>query len=109
MGLYQHDIKAGLLANELSDVVESAVNFVGVDLNTASPALLTHVAGLSSTVARKVVQHRADCGAFRSRQEIRDVKGVGPKTFEQCAGEGTRLWLHEWVPCCVDVVALSSL
>ena len=86
VGLYQHDVNQKRLAQELADVVESAVNAVGVDVNTASPALLQYVAGLNSKVAKQVVQHRETDGAFKSRADIKKVKGLGPKTFLQAAG-----------------------
>lgn len=86
VGLYQHDVDQKALAARLEEVVESAVNYVGVDLNTASAALLTYVAGLNSKTARAVVGHREAKGPFRSRQELKQVKGLGPKAFEQAAG-----------------------
>ena len=66
--------------------MESVVNRVGVDLNTASPALLTHVAGIGPKLAEKIVAHRNDNGPFAKRSQIKDVAGLGPKAFEQCAG-----------------------
>jgi protein Tex len=86
VGLYQHDVDQKSLAARLSEVVESAVNYVGVDLNTASASLLTYVAGLNSKVARAVVEQRNSNGPYRSRSELRKVKGLGPKAFEQAAG-----------------------
>lgn len=86
IGMYQHDVDQKGLEARLEEVVESAVNYVGVDLNTASAALLTHVAGLNSKTAKAVVAHRDDNGPFRSRQELKKVKGLGPKAFEQAAG-----------------------
>ncbi len=86
VGLYQHDVDQKQLAARLSDVVESAVNYVGVDLNTASSSLLTYVAGLNTKVARAVVAHRDEHGPFRTRQELLKVKGLGPKAFQQAAG-----------------------
>jgi uncharacterized protein len=86
VGLYQHDVDQKQLAARLESVVESAVNYVGVDLNTASASLLTYVAGLNSRVAKAVVAQRDEAGAFRSRAELKKVKGLGPKAFEQAAG-----------------------
>ncbi|NNJ10687.1 RNA-binding transcriptional accessory protein [Chloroflexales bacterium ZM16-3] len=86
VGLYQHDVDQKALAARLGDVVESAVNYVGVDLNTASAPLLTYVAGLNTKVAKAVVAHRDSGGPFRTRKELLKVKGLGPKAFEQAAG-----------------------
>jgi uncharacterized protein len=86
VGLYQHDVDQKRLGSTLETVVESAVNYVGVDLNTASAELLTYVAGLNSRVAKAVVAHRDANGPFRSRKELLKVKGLGPKAFEQAAG-----------------------
>ncbi|NTU79894.1 MAG: RNA-binding transcriptional accessory protein [Chloroflexales bacterium] len=86
VGLYQHDVDQKALAARLEEVVESAVNYVGVDLNTASAALLTYVAGLNSKVAKAVVAHRDANGPFRARAELKKVKGLGPRAFEQAAG-----------------------
>ncbi len=86
VGQYQHDVNQSALARSLSAVVEDCVNSVGVDLNTASVALLGRVSGLSSHVARSVVHWRESHGAFRSRQQLLEVSGLGAKTFEQCAG-----------------------
>src|SRR6185437_10123646 len=86
VGQYQHDVYQGLLAKKLDEVVESCVNQVGVELNTASAPLLSRVAGIGPTLAKKIVAHRDAKGAFKSRKELHDVAGVGPKTFEQCAG-----------------------
>jgi uncharacterized protein len=86
VGQYQHDVDQNLLKHSLSDVVESCVNQVGVDLNTASAALLAYVAGIGRKVARKIVEHRDAHGTFRSRAALLEVNGVGPKTFEQGAG-----------------------
>ncbi|MBX0328771.1 RNA-binding transcriptional accessory protein [Oscillochloris sp. ZM17-4] len=86
VGLYQHDVDQKALAARLGDVVESAVNYVGVDLNTASAPLLTYVAGLNTKVAKAVVAHRDGNGPFRARKELLKVKGLGPKAFEQAAG-----------------------
>lgn len=86
VGQYQHDVNQAELARTLEAVVEDCVNKVGVDLNTASVPLLTRVSGLSAAVARSVVRWRDSHGAFRSRQQLLEVGGLGPKTFEQCAG-----------------------
>jgi len=86
VGLYQHDINQTKLAESLEQVVESVVNAVGVDVNTASAALLTHVAGIGPSLAEKIVKFREENGTFSSRSIIKDVPGMGPKTFEQSAG-----------------------
>ncbi|NLN88092.1 MAG: RNA-binding transcriptional accessory protein [Syntrophomonadaceae bacterium] len=86
VGQYQHDLPAKQLEERLSGVVESAVNHVGVDLNTASPALLTHVAGINHTVAKNIVQYRADNGSYENRRQLLKVPKLGPKAFEQAAG-----------------------
>jgi uncharacterized protein len=86
VGQYQHDIGGSRLDDTLRGVVEDCVNQVGVDLNTASAALLTYIAGLSAGVARRIVARRERSGAFRSRRELLQVPQLGPRTFEQCAG-----------------------
>jgi protein Tex len=86
VGQYQHDVNQSELARTLDAVVEDCVNRVGVDLNTASAPLLSRVSGLSPSVAKAVVQWREANGAFRSRQQLLQVSGLGPKTFEQSAG-----------------------
>ena len=86
VGLYQHDVDQAALSHALDGVVESVVNNVGVDVNTASPALLTHVAGVGPKLATSLVAYRDEHGAFRSRTELRQVSGLGPKAFEQAAG-----------------------
>lgn len=86
VGMYQHDVNQGALSHALDGVVESVVNRVGVDLNTASPALLTHVAGIGPKLAAGIVSHRDRNGAFESREGLRDVSGLGPKAYEQSAG-----------------------
>ena len=86
VGLYQHDVDQSTLTHALDGVVESVVNHVGVDVNTASPALLTHVAGVGPKLAASIVSHRDATGAFKSRDELRKVSGLGPKAYEQCAG-----------------------
>lgn len=86
VGQYQHDVDQRKLSQSLEAVVEDAVNAVGVDLNTASAALLARVSGLSTRLAESIVAHRDTTGAFVSRKALRDVAGLGPKAFEQCAG-----------------------
>ncbi|WP_334179389.1 Tex family protein [Pseudoxanthomonas sp.] len=86
VGQYQHDVDQFRLARALDARVEDCVNAVGVDVNTASAALLTRVSGLSSTVAENIVRFRDEHGAFRSRKALLDVPRLGEKTFEQCAG-----------------------
>ena len=86
VGQYQHDVNQGGLAKTLDTVVEDCVNAVGVDLNTASAPLLSRVSGLSPTVAASIVRWRDAHGAFRSRRQLLDVSGLGPKTFELAAG-----------------------
>ncbi|MBN1933787.1 MAG: RNA-binding transcriptional accessory protein, partial [Anaerolineae bacterium] len=86
VGLYQHDVDQKRLGAMLGAVVESAVNHVGVDLNTASPALLQYVSGVNKRVAANIVAHRDQNGSFRSRRELTKVKGLGEKAFEQAAG-----------------------
>ncbi|MDP2407034.1 MAG: Tex family protein [Hydrogenophaga sp.] len=86
VGQYQHDVNQSELARTLETVVEDCVNGVGVDLNTASVPLLSRVSGLSATVAKSVVRWREANGAFRNRQQLLDVTGLGAKTFEQSAG-----------------------
>lgn len=86
VGLYQHDVDQTALSHTLEGVVESVVNAVGVDVNTASPALLTYIAGIGPKLAEAIVAHRQEHGPFRTRQELRNVPGFGPKAFEQAAG-----------------------
>jgi len=86
VGMYQHDVDQAALGHSLDGVVESVVNRVGVDVNTASPALLTHVAGIGPKLATSIVAYRDTHGAFRAREELRDVSGLGPKAYEQSAG-----------------------
>ncbi|WP_276484607.1 Tex family protein [Paraflavitalea pollutisoli] len=86
VGQYQHDVNQTKLKDALDRVVESAVNFVGVDVNTASKHLLLYVSGLSNTLAKNIVEYRAKNGAFKTREELKKVPMMGPKTFEQCAG-----------------------
>jgi uncharacterized protein len=86
VGQYQHDVNQSAMAHTLDTVVEDCVNSVGVDLNTASAPLLARVSGLSGTVAASIVRWRDANGAFKSRKQLLDVSGLGPKTFEQAAG-----------------------
>ena len=86
VGQYQHDVNQSELARSLDTVIEDCVNSVGVDLNTASAPLLSRVSGLSSAVAASIVRWRDANGAFRNRQQLLDVSGLGAKTFEQSAG-----------------------
>jgi protein Tex len=86
VGQYQHDVSQVKLKRRLDETVESCVNRVGVEINTASPALLSYVAGIGPTVAQRIVQHRDSSGPFRSRAALLKVSGLGPKTFEQAAG-----------------------
>ena len=86
VGQYQHDMPPKQLDEALSGVVEDCVNAVGVDINTASPALLQRVAGLNGTTAKNVVAYREENGAFTSRTQIKKVPKLGPKAFQQCAG-----------------------
>lgn len=86
VGQYQHDVNQTRLKEALDRVVESAVNFVGVDVNTASKHLLVYVSGLSNTLAKNIVEYRAKNGPFKTREELKKVPMMGPKSFEQCAG-----------------------
>jgi len=86
VGLYQHDVKAKHLRESLDAVVESCVNYVGVDVNTASPALLRYVSGLNQLTAWRLYEYRVQNGPFRSRQQLRQVPGIGEATFVQSAG-----------------------
>lgn len=86
VGQYQHDVGQSQLARRLDAVVEDCVNAVGVDVNTASVALLNRVSGLSQTLAQNIVAYRDENGAFKSRQQLLKVGRLGPKAFEQCAG-----------------------
>jgi len=86
VGLYQHDVDQKSLSGQLDFVVESCVNFVGVDINTASASLLTYVSGLNKRIAGNIVQYREMNGKFKSREELKSVSGIGEKAFEQCAG-----------------------
>jgi uncharacterized protein len=86
VGQYQHDVHQPLLGKKLDEVIESCVNRVGVELNTASAPLLARVAGVGPTLAKRIVSHRDTHGAFGSRKALLSVAGLGPKTFEQAAG-----------------------
>ena len=86
VGLYQHDVNQKRLSETLDEVVGSVVNQVGVNLNTASASLLKYVSGINSSLAKKIVAYRDTNGKIKSRAELKKVSGLGPKTFEQCAG-----------------------
>ena len=86
VGQYQHDVYQPLLGRKLEEVVESCVNAVGVELNTASAPLLARVAGIGPSLAKKIVSHRDEKGAFESRKALLEVAGIGPRTYEQAAG-----------------------
>ncbi len=86
VGMYQHDVDQKALAETLQSVVESVVNQVGVEANTASPALLGYVSGIGPSLAMRIIAHRDKHGPFRSRKDLRNVSGMGAKTFEQSAG-----------------------
>lgn len=86
IGQYQHDVNQKELAESLNNVVEDAVNEVGVDLNTATPSLLSYVAGINSTIAKNIVKYREEHGKFSLRSELLDVPRLGKAAFEQCAG-----------------------
>ena len=112
VGLYQHDVNPKQLKETLEAVISSCVNFVGVDLNTASVPLLRHVSGLNQLTARRIVDYRKDKGTFTTREQLMEVDGVGPATYTQAAGflkipEGVhpldRTWIH---PESYDVATL---
>ena len=86
VGQYQHDLDKSVLDRALADVVEDCVNRVGVDLNTASPSLLSYIAGINSRIAKNIVAYREENGAFTNRAQLMDVPQLGAKTFSQCAG-----------------------
>ncbi len=86
VGQYQHDVNQNRLKESLDQTIESCVNFVGVDVNTASKHLLSYVSGLSNAVAKNVVEYRMKNGPFNNREELKKVSLLGPKAFEQCAG-----------------------
>ncbi len=103
VGLYQHDVKSKHLKESLEAVIESCVNYVGVDLNTASVPLLRHVAGLNQAVARELIEYRKTHGSFKSREQLLQVPGLGPARFTQAAGflkihesetPFDRTWIH---------------
>ncbi|MEG0768251.1 MAG: helix-hairpin-helix domain-containing protein, partial [Clostridia bacterium] len=86
VGQYQHDLKEAALDDALTGVVEDCVNAVGVDVNTASTSLLSHVSGINATVAQNIVTYREENGPFQSRTSLKKVPRLGPRAFEQCAG-----------------------
>jgi uncharacterized protein len=86
VGLYQHDVNQKKLSDTLDEVVSSVVNNVGVNLNTASASLLKYVSGINSSLAKKIVKYREEKGRIASREELTSVPGMGPKSYEQCAG-----------------------
>ena len=86
VGQYQHDMNQKRLGETLGGVVEDCVNSVGIDLNTASPALLSYVAGINNTVAKNILTYREENGLFHNRKELKKIPKLGPKAFEQCAG-----------------------
>lgn len=86
VGQYQHDVNQKELSQTLDAVIETAVNHVGVELNTASVALLKHIAGINATVAKNIIKYREEHGAFKSRKELLKISRLGPNTFTQCAG-----------------------
>ena len=86
VGLYQHDVNPKQLKETLESVISSCVNFVGVDLNSASVPLLRHVSGLNQLTARRIVDHRKEKGPFTDRDQLIQVEGIGPATFTQAAG-----------------------
>ncbi|XP_035177726.1 S1 RNA-binding domain-containing protein 1 isoform X1 [Oxyura jamaicensis] len=86
VGMYQHDVSQTLLKATLDSVVEECVSFVGVDINICSEILLRHIAGLNANRARNIIEWREKNGPFINREQLKEVKGLGPKTFQQCAG-----------------------
>jgi protein Tex len=86
IGQYQHDVTPKKLDESLKGVVEDSVNKVGVDLNTATPSLLTYISGINSSIANNIVEYRNEVGEFKNRKELLKVKRLGQKAFEQCAG-----------------------
>ncbi|MDU5145634.1 MAG: Tex family protein [Paenibacillus dendritiformis] len=86
VGQYQHDVAQKRLEESLGAVVESAVNHVGVDVNTASPSLLSYVSGINATLAKNIVKHREENGKFTERKQLSKVARLGPKAFQQCVG-----------------------
>ena len=86
VGQYQHDVTQKRLEESLQGVVEDSVNKVGVDLNTATPSLLTYISGINAAIAKNIVEYRDENGGFKSRKELLKVKRLGQKAYEQCAG-----------------------
>lgn len=86
VGQYQHDVTAKKLDESLKGIVEDCVNSVGVDINTATPSLLSYISGVNSTIAKNIVEYREENGKFKSRKELLKVKRLGQKSYEQCAG-----------------------
>lgn len=86
VGQYQHDVAVKKLDESLKNIVEDCVNNVGVDLNTATPSLLSYISGINNTIAQNIVSYREESGKFKSRKELLKVKRLGDKAFEQCAG-----------------------
>ncbi|TCO76440.1 Tex family protein [Marinisporobacter balticus] len=86
VGQYQHDLNQSKLGETLKNVVEDCVNSVGVDLNTASPSLLAYVSGISSAIAKNIVKYREENGKFKNRKQLKKIKRLGDKAYEQCAG-----------------------
>ncbi len=86
VGLYQHDVDQKKLSKKLDDVVVSCVNYVGVDLNTASLSLLSYVSGLTKPIAKRIIDYREKHGRFKTREELKEIRGIGDKVFEQSAG-----------------------
>ena len=86
VGQYQHDVTHKRLEESLAGVVEDSVNNVGVDLNIATPSLLTHISGINATIAKNIVDYREEIGSFKTRKELLKVKRLGQKAYEQCAG-----------------------
>jgi uncharacterized protein len=86
VGLYQHDVNQKRLSESVDEVVESVVNRVGVNINTASHSLLKYVSGINASLAKKIVKYRDDNGVIRSRDELKKISGMGEKSYEQCAG-----------------------
>ena len=86
VGQYQHDVNQNQLADSLDKVTQDCVNAVGVDVNTASPAILSHIAGLNRNVAQQIITYRQEHGAFKNREQLKNVPRLGVKTFEQAAG-----------------------
>lgn len=89
VGMYQHDLNEKVLSETLDEVVMECVSFVGVDINTASKDILSHVAGLTNLRAEKILSYREENGPFRNRKDLLKVKSIGEKIFSQCAG-----WVH---------------